>query len=343
MTHVLDDPLASRKHRQPGVRPAVLVERTVRVENVDQRQLVPQPTRIVVRIVSRRDLHAPRPQRFVGEQSIGDDWDDSPGQRNPHVFADEMRVPLVGRMHTDGGVAEHRFRARRGERDALAGGLAGVVDHRIIECPKMSGDVFVKHLVVGDGGLQEGVPVDQPLASVDQAVAEELEERTADGSRANVVECEPHASPIAACSEHFLLADDPLFELVFPFPDAFDERLAADVVSRQLFFFEHSPLDDRLRGDAGVIGAGHPERLVPLHPSPASQQILQRPVERMPHVQRSGHVRQRNHDRVRLLVRVRIRVEIAAFLPKRKPLGLSFFRIVLLGEFGHVWLVVEGV
>ena len=360
--HVLDDPLASRKHRQPGVLPAVLVERAVRVQDVDDADLlVALIARIVVGIMSRRDLHATRPQCFVREQSIGNDRDDSPGQRNANMLADEMRVPLVGRMHADGGVAEHRFGAGGGEGNALAGFVVAWLsraerfglldtgessyDHRIIKRPKMPRDVLVEDFVIGDCRLQVRVPIDQPLASIDQPIAEELEERAADGSRADVIEREPHAPPIAACSEHFLLADYPLFKLVLPFPDPFDERLAADIVPCQFFFFEHPPLNDRLSRNTGVIGAGHPERLVPLHPSPASQQVLHSPVERMPHVQRPGHVRQRNHDRVRLLrmsrislLSRRIRVEIAALLPKRKPLGLSFFRIVLLGEFCHgVW------
>ena len=38
-----------------------------------------------------------------------------------------------------------------------------------------------------------------------------------------------------------------------------DERLAAEVVAGLLLFLEQPLLDDRLGGDAGVVGAGHPE------------------------------------------------------------------------------------
>ena len=103
------------------------------------------------------------------------------------------------------------------------------------------------------------VPVDEPLAAVDQAVGEQLEERAADGERADVVEREPRPPPVAACPILLELVEDPLFVGVLPFPDAVDERLAADVVPRQPLFFEHPPFDDRLRGDAGVVGARHPQ------------------------------------------------------------------------------------
>ncbi len=77
-----------------------------------------------------------------------------------------------------------------------------------------------------------------------------------------------------------------------------DERLAAhleplDAVGEQPL------LDHRLGGDAGVVGAGHPQRLVALHPVVADQDVLQRVVERVAEVQRGGDVRRRDDDRVR--------------------------------------------
>jgi hypothetical protein len=37
-------------------------------------------------------------------------------------------------------------------------------------------------------------------------------------------------------------------------------------VAALAFFLEQPPLDDRLGGDAGVVGAGHPQGVVALHP-----------------------------------------------------------------------------
>ena len=83
-----------------------------------------------------------------------------------------------------------------------------------------------------------------------------------------------------------------------------------------LLLFQQPPLDDGLRGDARVVGAGHPERLETLHPLLADEDVLQRVVQRMAQVQRAGHVRRRNDDRVRLAAGVRLAVEVACFLPE---------------------------
>ena len=75
-----------------------------------------------------------------------------------------------------------------------------------------------------------------------------------------------------------------------------DQFFAAEVVASLLFLGEDSSFHHRLRGDAGVIGAGHPLGVESLHPPPADQHVLQRIVEGVPHVQCTRHVRRRNDD-----------------------------------------------
>ena len=45
-----------------------------------------------------------------------------------------------------------------------------------------------------------------------------------------------------------------------------------------------------------MVGAELPQRVVALHAVPADQDVLQRVVEGMAHVQAAGHVRRRDHD-----------------------------------------------
>ena len=82
------------------------------------------------------------------------------------------------------------------------------------------GDLFVIDLVVGHGGAELGVPVDQPLAAKDLARLEQVEERAADGARAKLVEREPGPLPVAGTAHQPELAQDPLLVLVFPGPDS---------------------------------------------------------------------------------------------------------------------------
>ena len=56
-------------------------------------------------------------------------------------------------------------------------------------------------------------------------------------------------------------------------------------------------LDDHLRGDAGMVHARLPEHVLAAHALEADQDVLQRVVERMPHMQRAGDVGRRDDDR----------------------------------------------
>ena len=74
------------------------------------------------------------------------------------------------------------------------------------------------------------------------------------------------------------------------------------VAVERLLLRGEQPFHHGLRGDPGVVGARHPEGVVALHPPPADQHVLQRVVQRVPHVQGPGHVRRRDDDRVRRLL-----------------------------------------
>ena len=99
--------------------------------------------------------------------------------------------------------------------------------------PKMPLHRFVEHLVVADGGLQERIPIDQPLAAIDLAFLEEIEERSRTARR-NFVERESRALPVAATAHLLQLADDPGFIVVLPLPNAIDQAFAAQFVPAEL-------------------------------------------------------------------------------------------------------------
>ena len=180
-----------------------------------------------------------------------------------------------------------------------------------------------------------GVPVYEALAAVDVAVLEHAEEGFAHGLRTHVVERETGPFPVAGGAHFSKLAEDAGLVLVFPLPDALHEFVAAEVVASLLFLGEDELFHHGLRADAGVIGAGHPQGVVALHAPPADEHVLQRVVECVAHMKGAGHVRRRDDDRVRLAVGVGRTVEVAAFFPERKPLGLGFLGVVSFRQFSH--------
>ena len=204
------------------------------------------------------------------------------------------------RVHRHGRIAQHRLRPRGGQGHVLW--LAGLgIDDGIVEIPEIARHGLVEDLVVADGRLQHGVPVHQPLAAIDQSVAEHLEERMPHRPGALRIEGEAGPLPVAAAAHFLELAEDPLFVVVLPLPDAGHEPFAAELVAAELFLLQQAAFDHGLRGDARMIGARHPQGFEALHPLLADEDVLQGVVQGVAQVQGAGDVGRRDDDRVGLL------------------------------------------
>ncbi len=94
----------------------------------------------------------------------------------------------------------------------------------------------------------------------------------------------------------FQLVENPRFVLVFPLPDPFHQFLTAQVVTRLTFLLEQPPLDDGLRRDTGMIGAGQPERIKALHALETNQDVLQCVVQGVTQMECAGNIWRRDHD-----------------------------------------------
>ncbi len=122
-------------------------------------------------------------------------------------------------------------------------------------------------------------------------------EHLGDGRRQPLVHGETIARPVHRVAEPAHLPADRVAGLLLPLPDALYELLAADVLALatlgvELAFHHH------LRGNAGVIRAGLPQRAVAAHAVIPGQRVHQRVLERMAHVQGAGDVGRRDHDAV---------------------------------------------
>ena len=236
------------------------------------------------------------------------------------------RVGVAGHR----GVAEHGFGACRG--DHHLGRLAWLRVHdRVPQIVEMTLHGLVNDLVVGNGRLQLAIPVDEPVAAENQAVAEHREERPAHRMRAHRVHGEALAVPIARAPHALLLLNDALLIQVLPFPDAFFQPGAAHVVARLAFQLQQAFLHHGLGGDAGVIGAGHPQGVVAHHAVPTDQQVLHHVVHGMAHVQGAGDVGQRHHDDVRIRVVIRKRRKRLVGQPAVEDSLFDLRGLVLLG------------
>jgi len=89
-------------------------------------------------------------------------------------------------------------------------------------------------------------------------------------------------------------------------------------------FFSERFFHNVLRGDAGVIGARHPQGVCALHTRKADEDILKGAVERMAHVKDARHIGRGDDDRVRRARGVRLCVKEAVGFP---PAVQPFFNV----------------
>ena len=316
-----------------------VVDPGVGIQNIDHLQPVALADLEIVEIVRRGDLDRAAALLGIGIV-VGHDPQAPADQRQDGVPADQVPVAPVFRMHGDGGIAQHGLRPGRRHDDVPA----LFAFNRVAQMPEMAVDLALLDLEVRDRGVEFRVPVDQPLVAVDQAVLVELHEDAQHGTGQALVHGEALARPVAGRAEPAQLFQDRAARLFAPGPDLLDEGLAADrlgvavfrrhaAVERDPLLRQH-PLHHHLGRNAGMVGAGLPQHVAPLHPVEADQDVLDRVVEGMAEMQAAGHVRRRDHDGVGFAIGRRIGPERARRFPA----------VVLpaLHGFGPVGLVQHG-
>ena len=232
-------------------------------------------------------------------------------------------------MHRDGGVAEHGLGPGGGDHDGLVT-VATVADRG-----ELALVVAVVDLDVGQRGQAARAPVDDAFGPVDQAVVVQLLEDRLHGAGQARVHREPLARPVHAVAQAAHLAQDLAARFGLPLPDPLDERLAAQVVAAQALLGQLA-LHHVLGGDAGVVHAGQPQRVVALHATAPDQRVHQRVVEGVADVQGAGDVRRGDHDAVRGRGGVRVRGEVTCLLPSFVTRALHLGGRVLGGQLDRL-------
>ena len=180
---------------------------------------------------------------------------------------------------------------------------------------ELVGHLALLDLEVGDGRARPGVPVDEVVVAVDQALVVEVDEDLHDRLHVALVEREALVLVVHRGAEALELLDDRAAVLLAPLPHALDEGLAPDLLAARALLLQRA-LHLLLGRDPGVIGAEDPLRPPPAHALVADEGVLDRAVERVAHVQHAGDVRRRDGDRV---VLVRRPLGIRVVQARRQP------------------------
>src|SRR3989344_8070117 len=174
-------------------------------------------------------------------------------------------------------------------------------------------------------------PVYHTLALVDPALFLVMQESGFDRLGVSWVHSEAGSRPIGRGAYFFQLAQDNVSVFFPPLPDAFQKFLAPQIMP-SFSFFLYLLLDNILRGDSGMVSPGDPKRFISLHSFFAYQNILDRCVERVAHMQRPRHVRRGDGNSEGFLAFAWkfIRIKKPGIFPFFINLGLYRFRVVWL-------------
>ena len=296
-----DQPLVAQCRDHVGARlvrlhPAEALRRSVGhaavlADHGDLVEALPAADLEVARVVPRRDLERAGSELGI-DVLVGDDRQPSPDERQDRRLADQTGVALVLRVHRDRRVREHRLGAHRRDRHRARTGLERVIDHvqRVL-------DGALLHLEVGYRRAQAGIPIDQIVIAVDEALLVEPHEDVRDGAHVVVVHREALVRVVERRAQRPELALDRVAVLLPPMPDPPDELLAADLLAARALALQQL-LDLALCRDAGVVRPEDPLGPAPPHPRHPDARVLDRGVQRVAHVQAAGDVRWRHGDRV---------------------------------------------
>ena len=271
---------------------SVVVDAGIAVEDIDRRHPGALADLEVIEVVRRGNLDRARAGLGIGI-AVANDGNPPPHQRQHHKLADQGLIALVLGMDRHRGIAQHGLGTSGRDDDESP----RIVLKRIAEVPEVALDLALLDFQIGNGGMQLGVPVDQPLVPIDQPLLVKLDKHPADGPVEALVHGEAFLCPVGRGAEAAELAGDGTAGFGLPFPNPLHELFAAEIVAGELFR-RHLSLHHHLGGDARMIRAGLPERVQALHALPADEDVLKGVIEGVPHVQAAGDVRRRHHDAV---------------------------------------------
>mmetsp|Transcript_69844 Transcript_69844/g.216856 ORF Transcript_69844/g.216856 Transcript_69844/m.216856 type:complete len:349 (+) Transcript_69844:2293-3339(+) len=253
-------------------------------------------------------------------------------------------------MHSHGCVSQHRFQPSRGHNQRFAGALHHVpefAEHAHLHLLVVAGDaeirpaldVLIVYLEVRECRTEVRAPVHQAVVTIDEALLMEADESLLYGPHQQLIHGKAFPRPVHACGNLPELGAYAAAILLLPSPNTLQELLTAEIVPRKLLLLVEQPLHDTLRGDARMVGAGHPEGHVATHAVPTCERVLDAVTECVAEVQIARDIGRRDHHDEPLglcgVFRLGgVRGEKAFLLPPRTPSGFHGDGVIACNHLG---------
>ncbi len=271
---------------------SLFVQAAVVIDDVENRQIVAHPYRIVVHVVSRRNLEAASSEIHL-DIGILDNRYFLINQRDNHLLSAKPVISRVGRIDADRSIGHNRFRTGRRHDDVLVGGIPVSVGDEVSHMVELAGGVLVDNFLIADRSKSDRVPVDHSHSPVYQTLVVEIDE-SVDHRLAQIrVHRELRPVPVAGRSELAELAEDDAAVFLLPLPRVFHELVAGEIlfVYALGLEFRHDLAFGRYRG---VVGSRNPAGVLPVHTGLAYEHIVDCVVENVPHMEYPRHIRRRD-------------------------------------------------
>ncbi len=305
-----------------------LVQFTVVVDDFQHGQVVPEANLVVVHVVCGGYLEAAGTEVHL-HVIVLNHGNLAVDERDEHFLALEPEVALVLGIHADGGVRHDGFRTGGGNDQVLVRGLAVAVGNEVFQVIKMALGVLVDDFVVTHGSKGLRVPVHHAHAFVNPAFLIKIDKGVDYGLAQRGLHGEAGAVPVAGAAQFAQLFQNDAAMLFLPLPGVLKEFLPADILlgnAHGLEFGHHLAL----RSDGSVVRTGDPAGILPVHAGLADENVVERIVEHVSHVQDTCHIGRRNHDGIRFLP-VGFAVEKFVFQPVAVPLVFNLRSTVFGG------------
>ena len=284
-------------------------ERSVGIEDINHFKIVLFAKHVVVRVVSRRYFQTAGTE-FDIDIAVFNDRNHTIHKGDAHLLSLQPTVLRILGVNAHARVAHNGFGARGCDNGiatflvtmddfALNSRCGTVISLNIIfEVVEFAFLLAIDHLFVGECGLRLGIPVDHTEATINQALVEEINKDFDHAFAARFVHREGGAIPIAGGTQLAKLLENDATVLFCPVPGVAQEFFASEVTFADALLCQL--VDDfGFRRDRGVIRPGNPASILTFHAGTTHENILNRVVQNMSHVQNAGNIGGRNDNRVR--------------------------------------------
>ena len=246
---------------------------------------------IVVGIVGRCHLQTTRTELDI-HITVLDNRNHTVHQRYDDLLALQPLVLRVLRVDTHGGITHDGLRT-----GGSYHGIAVTAFHIVFQVVQLRLLFLIDHLFGRKSRQCLGVPVHHAKSTVDISLVVKVHKHLDNALRTLLVHRKGGTVPIARSTQSAQLLQNDATVFVGPFPCMFQELFTGQVMlldallSQLLHYLS-------LGSDRGMVCARHPTGVLAFHACPAHQDILNRVVQHVSHVEHTRHIGRWDNDGV---------------------------------------------